>query len=35
MDLFDVIVLIEIWLDVNFEDKEFGFEGYNIFWKDR
>ena len=35
MDSFDVIALTETWLDVNFEDKELGLEGYNIFRKDR
>lgn len=35
MDLFDVVVIVEIWLDYNYQDFEFKFEGYNIFWKDR
>ena len=35
MDSFDVIALTETWLDANFEDKELGLEGYNIFRKDR
>ena len=30
-----LIALTETWLDVNFEDKELGLEGYNIFRKDR
>ena len=28
MDSFDVIAFTETWLDVNFEDKELGLEGY-------
>lgn len=35
MDDFDIIVLIEIWFDENFDDREFYFDGYNIFWCDR
>ena len=35
MDLFDVVVIVETWLDRNYQDFELKLEGYNIFWKDR
>ena len=35
MDSFDVVVIVETWLDRNYEDFELKLEGYNIFRKDR
>ena len=35
MDSFDVVVIVETWLDRNYQDFELKLEGYNIFRKDR
>ncbi|XP_068756536.1 uncharacterized protein [Montipora capricornis] len=35
MDSFDVVVIVETWLDRKYQDFELKLEGYNIFRKDR
>ena len=34
MDSFDVVVIVETWLDRNYQDFELKLEGYNIFWRE-
>ena len=35
LDSFDVVVMVETWLDRNYQDFELNLEDYNIFRKDR
>lgn len=35
MDFFDIVVLMEIWLDNEFDDCDLYFEGYSIYCWDR